>query len=107
MNLRLITAFALLALALTGCGHTDPVVRYKYAGQLPPLTLVQDCKAAPPPAKEIYLSSAWSEREKLLSKSLQQSHQLVAVCNTALTELRDWRSKQEKLIRELEAQPAK
>jgi hypothetical protein len=94
----------LAAAALTACGHTEPVVRYKYIGTLPPEAFLQACEVAAPPAVERYKNATWSEKEELLSKSLEQSYRNTAKCNTDKAELRSWSDKQRQLIQEKSAE---
>lgn len=104
MKFRLTFAMLVVAL-LTACGHTEPIVRYKYQSLLPPEALLQDCPVTAPPSRPSYLQQNLSGREKLLVDTNNAQYRNITQCNKDKTELRDWRAKQQQMIKEQEAKP--
>lgn len=99
-------AFALLAVVLlAACGHTEPIVRYKYMMALPPEALVQDCSVTLPPSKDAYQQQNWTQREKALTDTSINQYRDLALCNNDKAALRSWRAAQKRLVEEQEAKP--
>lgn len=97
---------ALAAALLVGCAPYQ-VIKYKYVSEEVPDSLIQNCSATAPPAREQYNASSWEQKEALLSKSLQGTYKGVAQCNSDKAALREWKTRQAKIKADLEAKQAK
>ena len=102
-----ITAFAFF---LTACGSNPTVPpEYKYVLVKPPANLLLNCEKEAPPSKESYktvetehrgeMVNILSAREDMLTKVLLKQYKNTDVCNSRLTELRNWVTKQEQLYK--------
>lgn len=100
---KLLLALSILLL-LIGCATPmDPVVKHKYIVQEVPDNWLQDCSVTAPPDRDVYLTSPWSERERLLAETNQGNFKNLATCNKDKAAIRKWKAEQLKLVKELEA----
>lgn len=97
MKIKLVFAI-LVALLLSACGTTEPLVRYKDLAGFPPDALLQDCEVTRPPLLENYLASDWAGREDLLTKSNVAQYKAMAKCNKDKASLRKWKADKQQLI---------
>lgn len=88
-------------LSLVGC-ETNPTITeersvYKTILVTPPDELLQDCSVEPPPDKEIYRKSEWTDKEKLLVDTYENALKNAILCNVSKKSLRDWKKKQQEI----------
>ena len=102
MKLTHLVALA-LAVFVTGCATTEPVVRYKYVRTDIPASLLKPCPAVTPPAKAAYLAADWPERERLLNDTILFQIEALGSCNADKEGLRKLDENQKAILKAREA----
>ena len=89
----------LAAFLLVGC-KTVYIDRIEYRFNPVPEKLMQDCKLVAPPDAKAYMAATPTERELQTGKVLKEQYREVRDCNIDKASLRDWNTRQLKLIEE-------
>lgn len=93
---------ALVALAMTGCGVIqrlvkEPEERIVYKVITVPVSMTEKVRLPMPPHPETYSALPWGDQEGALMKLLQEHTQAIGTCNARLSGISDWSDRQYKL----------
>lgn len=99
--MKLLLMIVVCALGLSGCfstPHVRPVLVNKNILISPEAHMLEDCVLSEPPDTALYLGSTWTVREDILMKNIQAHSNSVILCNIRWKNLREWKTKQEKIF---------